>query len=114
MLINRTKHRLDKIASRLNLLHGYLIAHLNIDEVIHIIREHDDPKPNSRRAFKLNEIQAEAILNMRLRALRKLEEIQIKQEISDLETEKLKGGIATVRNKTVVHHKKSSNSSLDF
>lgn len=87
VLINRTKHRLDKITSRLNLLHGYLIAHLNIDEVIHIIREHDDPKPKLQARFNLNETQAEAILNMRLRALRKLEEIQIKNELTELEKE---------------------------
>ena len=70
------------------MLDGYLIVYLNIDKVIKIIREKDEPKPALMRAFKLSEVQAEAILNMRLRALRKLEEIEIKREHENLTKER--------------------------
>ena len=62
------------------MLDGYLIAYLNLDEVIHIIREEDEPKPVLMKRFKLTDVQAEAILNMRLRSLRKLEEMEIRSE----------------------------------
>jgi topoisomerase-4 subunit A len=88
VLKRRTKFRLDKIEGRLEVLAGLLIAYLNIDEVIRIIREHDDPKPRMMKKWKLTEIQADAILNMRLRSLRKLEEIEIKKEHEALEAEK--------------------------
>ena len=84
VLQRRTAHRLEKIAHRLEILEGYLIAYLNLDEVIRIIREEDEAKPALIKAFKLTDTQAEAILNMRLRALRKLEEIAIRKEHEEL------------------------------
>ncbi len=80
VLVRRTNHRLGKIAHRLEVLGGYLIAYLNLDEVIRIIREEDEPKKELMRTFSLSDVQAEAILNMRLRSLRKLEEIEIRTE----------------------------------
>jgi len=82
-----TEFRLDKIARRLEILDGFLIAYLNLDEVIRIIRYEDDPKAELMRVFKLTETQTEAILNMRLRSLRKLEEMEIKTEHKDLKAE---------------------------
>ncbi|MGF1592885.1 MAG: DNA topoisomerase IV subunit A [Kiloniellaceae bacterium] len=87
VLKRQTQHRLDKIAHRLEVLEGYLVAYLNIDEVIRIIREEDDPKAKMMKRWKLSDLQAEAILNMRLRALRKLEEITIREEHSALSKE---------------------------
>lgn len=87
VLVRRTQHRLEQIVERLEILEGYLIAYLNIDEVIHIIREKDDPKPLMISRFKLSDRQVEAILNMRLRALRKLQEIEIRQEHASLSKE---------------------------
>jgi topoisomerase-4 subunit A len=84
VLVRRSKHRLANIEHRLEVLEGYLIAYLNLDEVIKAIRDTDEPKPKLIKAFKLTDVQAEAILNMRLRALRKLEEIQIKGEYDKL------------------------------
>lgn len=88
VLQRRTAFRLAKIEARLNLLAGFLIVFLNIDEVIQIIRNEDEPKQELMNRFKLNDIQAEAILNMRLRALRKLEEMELKREYDELEAEK--------------------------
>ena len=88
VLVRRAKHRLEKIGIRLEMLEGYLIVYLNLDAVIKIIREKDEPKPELMKRFKLTENQAEAILNMRLRALRKLEEIEIRQEHKSLLEEK--------------------------
>ena len=87
VLVRRAKHRLANIEHRLEVLAGYLIAYLNLDEVIKIIRDTDEPKPKLIKAFKLTDVQAEAILNMRLRALRKLEEMQIKGEHDKLTAE---------------------------
>ncbi|MFZ2100346.1 MAG: DNA topoisomerase IV subunit A, partial [Oricola sp.] len=87
VLKRQTLHRLDKIAHRLEVLDGYLIAYLNIDEVIRIIREEDDPKATMMKRWKLSDVQAEAILNMRLRALRRLEEITIREEHAALSKE---------------------------
>jgi topoisomerase-4 subunit A len=87
VLVRRTEHRLEKIARRLEILRGYIIAYLNIDEVIRIIREEDEPKKVMMKKWKLSDVQAEAILNMRLRALRKLEEIEIREELGALEAE---------------------------
>ncbi len=84
ILQRRTQHRLDKIAARLELLEGYIIAFLNLDRVIEIIRTEDEPKPVMMAEFGLTDGQAEAILNMRLRSLRKLEEMQLRQEKTDL------------------------------
>lgn len=89
VLIRRSKFRLGKIEDRLEVLAGYLIAFLNIDEVIRIIREEDHPKEEMIRRFELTERQAEAILNMRLRSLRKLEEIELRKEFEVLTAEKL-------------------------
>src|SRR3989338_306652 len=87
VLVRQTTHRLDEILGRLELLKGYLVAYLNLDEVIHIIREEDNPKAVLILKFSLTDFQAEAILNMRLRSLRKLHEIEIKQEQDLLLTE---------------------------
>ncbi len=87
VLVRRSEHRLGKIADRLEVLEGYLVAYLNLDEVIRIIREADEPKPALIKRFKLTDGQAEAILNMRLRALRKLEEIEIRGEHKTLSAE---------------------------
>lgn len=88
ILQKRTQHRLNQIIDRLELLDGYLIAYLNLDEVISIIREHDEPKMELMQRFKLSDNQAEAILNMRLRSLRKLQEIEIRTEHDKLSKEK--------------------------
>ena len=88
VLVRRTKFRLGKIAQRLEVLAGLLIAYLNLDEVIRIIRNEDDPKAVMMKRFGLSDMQVEAILNMRLRALRKLEEIEIRKEFDSLKAEK--------------------------
>ncbi len=88
VLERRTNHRLQKIINRLEILSGYLIAYLNLDEIIRIIREEDEPKQKMMSAFALSEIQAESILNMKLRNLRKLEEADIRKEFDDLTVEK--------------------------
>jgi topoisomerase-4 subunit A len=80
MLVRRASHRVGRIDDRLELLEGYLIAFLNLDRVIEIIRTEDEPKPVMIAEFALSDRQAEAILNMRLRSLRKLEEMQLKAE----------------------------------
>ncbi|HWA90799.1 MAG TPA: DNA topoisomerase IV subunit A [Rhizomicrobium sp.] len=87
VLERRSRHRLEKIAVRLEVLDGYLAVYLNLDKVIKIIRTEDEPKPKLMQAFKLTENQADAILNMRLRSLRKLEEMEIRKEHSDLAAE---------------------------
>ena len=87
VLLRRTNHRLARIAHRLEILGGYLVAYLNLDEVIRIVREEDEPKPVLMKRFKITDVQAEAILNMRLRALRKLEEAVIRREHTALEKE---------------------------
>jgi topoisomerase-4 subunit A len=88
VLQRRSRHRLAEIERRLEILGGYLIAYLNIDEVIRIIREEDEPKPMMMKRWDLTDVQAEAILNMRLRALRKLEEFEIRKEFDGLTGEK--------------------------
>ena len=88
VVVRRAQFRLDKIEKRLHVLEGYLIAYLNIDEVIRIIRFEDYPKEALMNTFGLTEVQAEAILNMRLRALRKLEEMEIKGEHEKLSAER--------------------------
>src|SRR6187431_1699114 len=80
ILQRRSRHRLQKIADRLELVEGYIIAFLNLDRVIAIIRAEDEPKPVLMAEFGLTDRQAEAILNMRLRSLRKLEEMELRQE----------------------------------
>jgi topoisomerase-4 subunit A len=90
VVTNRLNHRLDKITSRLHILDGLLVAFLNIDEVIAIIRSQDKPKPVLIERFNLSDIQAEAILDLKLRHLAKLEEIKIKGEQKELEIEKKK------------------------
>ncbi len=88
VLLRRGKFRMANIEHRLEVLAGYLIAYLNIDEVIRIIRREDEPKPVMIKRLKVTDVQAEAILNMRLRALRKLEEIEIQRENDALSKEK--------------------------
>ena len=80
VLVRRSRHRQAAIARRLEILDGYLAVFLNLDEVIRIIREEDQPKPALIARFTLTDVQAEAILNMRLRSLRRLEEIEIRKE----------------------------------
>jgi len=87
VLLRRTNYRLEKIKTRLQVLSGYMIVYLNLDEVIAIIRNDDQPKPILIKRWKLSDVQAEAILNMRLRSLRKLDEIEIRKEIEELEIE---------------------------
>ncbi|MCW5698250.1 MAG: DNA topoisomerase IV subunit A [Rhodospirillales bacterium] len=88
VLIRRSRHRLAKIERRLEILDGFLVAYLNLDEVIRIVREEDDPKAVLMVRFDLTELQAESILNMRLRQLRKLEEIEIRKEHQTLSAER--------------------------
>ena len=87
VLTRRTNFRLENIAKRLEILDGYLTAYLNLDEVIHIIREYDDAKQKLMERFNLSEVQADAILNMKLRSLRKLEEMEIRAESDSLKKE---------------------------
>jgi len=84
VLVRRANNRLAEIARRLEVLDGYIIAYLNLDEVIRIIREEDDAKASLMATFNLTDNQAEAILNMRLRSLRKLEEIELRTEHKNL------------------------------
>ncbi len=88
VLVRRSQHRLEKVLHRLEVLAGYLIVYLNIDEVIRIIRTSDEPKPALMKKFGLTEIQAEAVLNIRLRSLAKLEEIEIRREHDKLSAER--------------------------
>ncbi len=88
MLVRRARHRIARIDDRLELLEGYLIAFLNLDRVIEIIRTEDEPKPMMIAEFELTDRQAEAILNMRLRSLRRLEEMQLKGERNELTKER--------------------------
>jgi topoisomerase-4 subunit A len=90
VLVRRSNHRTAAIERRLEVLNGYLIVYLNIDEVIRIIREEDEPKVRLMAHFSLSDAQAEAILNMRLRSLRRLEEMEIRKEHASL-TKELKG-----------------------
>lgn len=87
VLIRRSQNRLNEIARRLEILSGYLIAYINLDEVIRIIREEDEPKKSLMTSFGLTDNQAEAILNMRLRSLRRLEEVEIRREFYNLTAE---------------------------
>lgn len=87
VLLRRAHFRLGKIADRLEVLGGYLIAYLNLDRVIAIIRTEDEPKAVLMAEFRLTDVQAEAILNMRLRNLRKLEEMEIRRELDALTAE---------------------------
>ena len=88
VLLRRTRHRIGKIEHRLEVLSGYLIVYVNLDEVIRIIRESDRPRDEMMRRWDLSEGQADAILNMRLRALRRLEEAAIRKEHDDLGLER--------------------------
>ena len=88
VLVRRSKFRLDKIAHRMDLLQGFIITYLNLDRVIEIIRTEDDPKPLMMAEFQLSDVQVEAILNMRLRSLKRLEEEALKKEFEELALEK--------------------------
>lgn len=87
VLVRRSAFRLAQIKHRLEVLDGYLVAYLNLDEVIRIIRYEDEPKQELMRTFSLTELQADSILNMRLRSLRKLEEFEIRKEHDSLSAE---------------------------
>jgi topoisomerase-4 subunit A len=88
VLVRRTRHRLAAIERRIEVLDGYLLVYLNLDEVIRIIREEEEPKPRLMARFELSEVQAESILNMRLRSLRRLEEMEIRKEHRNLTKER--------------------------
>src|SRR4051794_19459562 len=88
VLVRRSRHRLAAIDRRLEILRGLLIVYLNLDRVIAIIREHDEPKQELMRVFQLTELQANAILDTRLRSLRKLEEMELTRELDELTGEK--------------------------
>jgi topoisomerase IV subunit A len=88
VLVRRSNYRLKQIEHRVEVLGGFLVAYLNLDRVIKIIRNEDEPKPVLMRTFKLSELQADAVLNMRLRNLRKLEEIEIRKEDKELRVER--------------------------
>jgi len=88
VLVRRSNHRLAAIERRLEILEGFLAVYLNLDEVIRIIRNEDEPKPVLMATFSLSDVQAEAILNMRLRSLRKLEELEIRKEHKNLSRER--------------------------
>jgi topoisomerase IV subunit A len=88
VLVRRSQHRLEKIDARLELLEGYIIAYLNLDRIIEIIRNEDEPKPIMMAEFQLTDRQAEAILNMRLRSLRRLEEMELRRELDTLRAER--------------------------
>jgi topoisomerase-4 subunit A len=90
VLVRRTEHRLAAIARRIEILDGYLIVYLNLDEVIRIVREEDKPKEALMATFSLTDLQATSILDMRLRSLRKLEEMEIRKEHRKLSTEQKK------------------------
>ena len=90
VLVRRSNFRLREIEHRVEVLGGLLVAYLNLDQVIKIIRREDEPKPVLMSTFKLTEIQADSILNMRLRNLRRLEEMEIRQEDKDLKAERRK------------------------
>ncbi|MGU3846739.1 DNA gyrase subunit A, partial [Vibrio diabolicus] len=84
----RLQHRLDKVMARLHILEGLLVAYLNLDEVIEIIRTEDDPKAVLMARFGITDIQADAILDTKLRHLAKLEEMKIRGEQDELEKER--------------------------
>ena len=88
VLVRRSTFKLNQIKTRMEILSGYLIVYVNLDEVIKIIREEDEPKIKLKKKFDLNENQANSILNMRLRSLRKLEELKIKEEYDSLKIKK--------------------------
>ncbi len=94
VLRRRSEHRLAAVRRRLEILDGFLSVYLNLDEVIRIIREEDEPKAGLMAAFELSELQADAMLNMRLRSLRRLEEIEIRGEHAALVKER--DGIAAL------------------
>src|SRR5262245_65355790 len=83
----RLRHRLEKVTARLHILDGLLIAFLNLDEVIRIVRREDEPKPVLMKRFKLTDVQAEAILETKLRHLARLEEMKIRGEQEELAEE---------------------------
>ena len=87
VLVRRSNFRLGEIARRLEILEGYLVAYLNLDEVIRIIREEDEPKQALMARFELTEVQANYILDTRLRSLRRLEEMQLRKEFDELTAE---------------------------
>jgi topoisomerase IV subunit A len=87
VLVRKSNFRIDKISERLHILAAYMVVYVNLDEVIEIIKTQDNPKPVMMERFNITEVQAEAILNMRLRRLRKLDELEIKTEIEELNKE---------------------------
>jgi len=88
VLVRRARHRLARIEARLHILDGLLIAYLNLDEVIRIVRYEEEPRARLIEAFDLSELQADAILNTRLRQLARLEEMELRREHADLTEER--------------------------
>ena len=88
VLLRRSRHRMAKIDHRLDVLEGYIVAYMNLDRVIEIIRNEDDPKAELIAEFTLSDVQTEAILNMRLRSLRRLEEMELRSELDKLQIER--------------------------
>src|SRR5437763_2217579 len=87
VLQRKSRHRLAAVARRMEILRGFVVVYVNLDEIIALIREADDPKAEMIRRWGLSDTQVEAILNMRLRALRRLEEVAIQKELGKLATE---------------------------
>ena len=100
VLVRRTRHRLEAVDRRLEILDGFLAVYLNLDEVIRIIREEDDARASLMAAFDLSELQAESVLNMRLRSLRRLEETEIRKEHASL-TEERSGLLALMEKESL-------------
>ena len=107
VLLRRSRYRLSQIEHRLEVLGGYLVAYLNLDKVIKIIRKEDEPKPVLMKTFKLSDVQADAILNMRLRNLRRLEEMEIRQEDKELRVgEEIDRGLAALGKGAMEDHRR--------
>ena len=116
VLQRRSRHRLAAVARRMEILRGFVVVYVNLDRVIKIIRESDDPKAEIMRRWKLSDLQVEAILNMRLRALRRLEELEIKTELKTLgaESEELEKLLASERRQWTVLAKEIKATQAEF
>ena len=116
VLQRRSSHRLAAVARRMEILRGFVVVYVNLDRVIKIIRESDDPKAEIMRRWKLSDVQVEAILNMRLRTLRRLEELEIKTELKTLgaESEELEKLLASERRQWTVLAKEVKATQAEF
>jgi len=116
VLQRRSRHRLAAVARRMEILRGFVVVYVNLDRVIKIIREADDPKAEIMRRWKLSDVQVEAILNMRLRTLRRLEELEIKQELKTLgaESEEIEKLLASDRRQWTALAKEIKTTQAEF